>query len=86
MVCVLACSLVGNVLQPERSNALKVNDFHDTDAQRQLGTRQVGSNIEPDRSGEPPIGQATAVAAAQFLTGTLGANQQQQQQVKNFSL
>lgn len=58
------------------------NDCYDTDTQRQSGTRQVGSNIEPDRSGEPPIGQATAVAAAQFLTGTLGGNQQQQQQVK----
>lgn len=65
------------------SNALKTNwnNFDGTDTQRQSGTRQGGSNIEPDRSGEPPIGQATAVAAAQFLTGTLGGNQQQQQQV-----
>lgn len=65
-------------------NDLKIiwNDFDDTDAQRQSGVRQAGSNIEPDRSGEPPIGQATAVAAAQFLTGTLGGNQQQPQQVK----
>jgi len=64
------------------TNDLKIvwNDFDGTDTQRQSAIRQVGSNIEPDRSGEPPIGQATAVAAAQFLTGTLGSNQQQQQQ------
>lgn len=53
-----------------------------TDTQRQAGGRQAGSNVEIDRSGEPPMGQASAVAAAQFLTGTLGGNQQQQQQVK----
>lgn len=52
------------------------------DPQRQTGSRQVGSTIEADRGGEPPMGQASAVAAAQFLTGALGGNQQQQQQVK----
>ncbi|KAG0586900.1 hypothetical protein KC19_2G125800 [Ceratodon purpureus] len=56
------------------------------DPQRQSGTRQVVSNIEPDRSGEPPIGQATAVAAAQFLTGTLGGQQQPQQQQQQYGV
>jgi len=51
------------------------------DFQRQTGSRQVGSTNESDRGGEPPMGQASAVAAAQFLNGALGGNQQQQQQV-----
>jgi hypothetical protein len=48
-----------------------------TDTQRQTGNRQSVTNPEPDRNGEPPIGQAAATAAAQFLTGALGGNQQQ---------
>lgn len=50
------------------------------DFQRQTSSRQVGSAIEADRSGEPPMGQASANAAAQFLTGALGGTQPQQQQ------
>lgn len=47
------------------------------DFQRQTGSQQVGSTIEVDRGGESPMGQASAIAAVQFLNGSLGGNQQQ---------
>ena len=49
------------------------------EAQRQAGSGQTGSIIEGEKSGDAPIGQSVATAAARFISGALGGNQQQVQ-------
>lgn len=61
------------------SRALSNMLLMSAEAQRQAGSGQTGGIIEGERSGDPPIGQTVATAAAQFLSGALGGNQQQVQ-------